>query len=93
MVVVLEKVINASKPADFRPVNMLSTFEKIMESVVKEQLLNHITDNDILIPEQSGYRKSHSCETALNYAIADWKCEIDSKIVILALFIDFKRAF
>lgn len=40
--------------------------KKIMESVVKHQLLQHIFPNDILIGEKTGYRKSHSCETALN---------------------------
>lgn len=93
MVVVVEKIAGACKPVEFRPINMMSTFEKIIESVVKVQLLAHLAANDILITEQSGYRPAHSCETALNYVIADWKCEIDNKKVILALFVDFKRAF
>lgn len=76
MVVVVEKIVGALKPEDFRPINMMSTFEKILETIVKEQLLQHIEYNDILIIEQSGYRKFHSCETSLNYVIADWKSEI-----------------
>ncbi len=93
MVVAVEKVAGASRPEDFRPINMMSTFEKIIEAVVKEQLLQHIQPNDILISEQSGYRQFHSCETALNYVIADWKCEIDNRNIVLAVFVDFKRAF
>lgn len=46
-----------------------------------------------MITEQSGYRNLHSCETALNYVIADWKCEIDIRNLILAIFVDFERAF
>lgn len=42
MVVTVEKNASASKCEDFRPINMLSTFEEILESVVKEQLLKHI---------------------------------------------------
>lgn len=93
MLVTVEKIASASKCEDFRPINMLSTFEKILESVVKMQLVQHMTENDIIISEQSAYRKSHSCETALNYVIADWKCEIDERNCILAVFVDFKRAF
>lgn len=52
---------------------MLSTFEKIIETVVKEQLVQHINDNNIFI--------------------ADWKCEVDNKNMILAVFVDFMRAF
>lgn len=63
MVVAVEKILGASKPDDYRPINM-STFEKILETVVKEQLLVHIDTNNIHISEQSGYRKLHSCQTA-----------------------------
>lgn len=38
-------------------------------------------------------RQLHSRESDLNYVIADWKCEIDNKNVILAVFVDLKRAF
>lgn len=96
MVVAVEKIPGASRPVDFRAIDMIdmmSTFEKIIESVVKEQLTQHIQTNDILINEQSGYRRFHSCETALNYVIADWKCEIDNRNIVLAILIDFKRAF
>lgn len=41
---------------------------------------------------QSGFRKKHSCETAVNYVINRWKT-IDKKHKIIAVFLDFKRAF
>lgn len=45
----VENVRGACKTVDFRPVNMMSNFEKIIEFVVKEQLLPHLADNDVLI--------------------------------------------
>lgn len=69
----------------------MSTFEKILETVVKDQLIHHIEANNIPIDEQSGYRKFHSCETALNYVVAE-KCELDNRNLVLSVFVDFKRA-
>lgn len=82
------KVINSIKRQDFRPVNMLLTCEKILETVVKEQLIQYIETNKFVIDEQSGYRENHSCETALIFLIADWK--VENMIVCVC---DLKRAF
>lgn len=89
----MQKVVNSIKCQDFRPINTLCFFEKVQEKVVKIQLLKYIDINNIFIDEQSAYRKNHSCETALNYLIADWKTELNNKKIILCVFIDLKRAF
>lgn len=70
---------------------MLPIIEKIIESTVKKQLMEYIEKNDILIEEQSGFRKNHSCETALNLMISNWMNEIQDQKVIVARFLDFKR--
>ena len=45
---------------------MLPTYEKVLEGVVKKQLNEHMEANKIVIYEQFGFRKNHSCETAIN---------------------------
>lgn len=92
-VVPVPKVNRPKKAEDYRPVNMLPTLEKLLETVVKNQLIKYIEDNNLLSRWQSGYRERHSCETALNLVLAKWK-EIGAKgDFILALFLDLKRAF
>lgn len=93
IVVPVPKVRNASTPVNFRPINNLETPEKILEEIVKEQLLKYLDEADILSKYQSGYRKGFSCETALNFVVSSWKKELDSKNVIAAVFLDLKRAF
>lgn len=92
-VIPIPKVSNSRKCEEFRPVNMLPTMEKIMEHLAKEQLENFIEKNGLLINEQSGFRKSHSCETSLNMVIANWKEEIEKGNKVVAVFLDLKRAF
>lgn len=92
-VIPVEKIVNTVRCDEFRPVNMLPTCEKILERLVANQLKSYLENNKILIPEQSGFREGHSCETALNWLIYEWKKEIDCKNSVIAVFLDFKRAF
>lgn len=89
----IPKILNTIICEEFRPVNTLPVYEKTLELVVKEQLIKHCMDNDILIENQSGFRESHSCETALQFIISDWVKTISKNQIIVAVFLDFKRAF
>lgn len=89
----IQKVNNTKNAAEFRPINVLPMFEKIIEKIVYLQLMKFIDKNKILIPEQSGFRENHSCETALQNVINEWKQNCDKKEKIGVVFLDFKRAF
>lgn len=93
VIVPVPKISGAKDCIDFRPINMLPTYEKCGELLAKSQIEKFIKDNKILINQQSGYRADHSCETSLNYIIADWKESMDRKKIIIAVFLDFQRAF
>jgi hypothetical protein len=60
----IQKVIRT-----IRPINMLPVYEKICEIAIKNQLIEYIEKNNILIKQQSGFRKFHSSETALNWVL------------------------
>lgn len=92
-IVPLPKVTNVRKAEDLRPINKLPIDEKLIECCVKSQLLKYIEDANILISTQSGFRQSHSCETALNLVLTSWKDEIQNNKYVYAVFLDFKRAF
>lgn len=89
----IEKVTSSTKPEDMRPINNMKSMEKVLEIIVKKQLDNYVNDNNILVECQSGFRKNHSCETAINYVVQNWKDEIEKKKIILCVFLDLKRAF
>ena len=92
MITPVEKVPNTKRNEEFRHINTLRTVEKIIETVVKQQLMNYMEENNIFSEYQSGFRKNYSCETAANHVINEWKDGGKRKKVI-ALFLDFKRAF
>lgn len=92
-IVPVPKVNRPKNAEDFRPVNMLPILEKLIETVVKNQLMIYIVQNDLLTKFQSAYRDRHSCETALNLVLAKWKEIRATGDHILAVFLDLKRAF
>lgn len=92
-VVPVEKIKNSKLCDEYRPINTLPIYEKVLELTVKDQLLNYIEGNNILIRQQSGFRSAHSCETALQFLISDWKKAIQSGFFVGIVFLDFKRAF
>ena len=59
--------------------------------MVKQQLENYMEENKLLVKYQSGFRRKFSCETTVNYVVSRWKNAKNNKI--LAIFLDFKRAF
>lgn len=87
------KVTRPRTAEDFRPINMMITLEKLLESIVKEQLMDYIEENHLLSIYQSAYRKFHSCETSLNLVISRWKELRDKNYDIICVFLDLKRAF
>ncbi|XP_055388140.1 uncharacterized protein LOC129616511 [Condylostylus longicornis] len=93
VVVPVNKVKNAKSADNMRPINMMPLFEKVLEKVVCNQLENFLERNEILCKEQSGFRKAHSTETSLTWVLNEWRKETDSGKMIVAVFLDLKRAF
>lgn len=93
LVIPIPKVPKSTRPEDYRPINMLPLYEKILETLAKEQIMNYVDNNGIILEEQSGFRKHHSCETALNLLLLKWKQSIERGKIVMAVFVDLKRAF
>ena len=52
------------KVANYRPISLLSSFSKILEKIMYSRLMNHLETNNILAPEQFGFRPSSSTDLA-----------------------------
>ncbi|XP_025269746.1 uncharacterized protein LOC112639559 [Camponotus floridanus] len=92
-IIPISKIDKAEKASDYRPINMLSIFEKVLELIVKEQLEMYLEINDIITEHQSGFRKYYSCETAIQTVIDEWKLIVSDKKMVGVIFVDLKRAF
>ena len=78
---------------NFRPISNLPFLSKILEKVVVVQLEKYITENNLMPPHQSAYRKRHSTETALIKIQNDIMCGIDDGQVAFLFLLDLSAAF
>ena len=65
-VIPIYKTGDMSTPGNYRPISVLSVVSKILEKAVHFQLCGFLNKNEILYPNQSGFRPLHSTATALN---------------------------
>ena len=54
-----------SEVGNYRPVSLTSVVCKLMESLIKDAIVKHIADNDIVLPTQHGFMPKKSCLTNL----------------------------
>lgn len=92
-IVPIRKIAATKNAEEFRPINMLASLDKIMEKIVYTQLIDFVTTNNILTQYQSGFREGHSCESAFQFIINDWKDSLDNNDMVVIGFLDLKRAF
>ncbi len=55
--------------------------------------MNHILNNDILSPTQSGFRPGYSTQDVLVYVTNSWRKSVDDKEMIGSVFLDLTKAF
>lgn len=92
-IVPIQKKSDSAFVSDHRPINTLPCCERLLESLAFNQFNDFIEKNNILSPNQSGFRSKHSCETAINDILFDWKIALNDSKVIIIVFLDFSRAF
>lgn len=63
-------------------------YEKVLELIVKEQIEMYIQSNNIITEHQSGFRKNHSCETALQSIIDEWKLIVSEGEIVGVIFLN-----
>ncbi len=78
---------------NYRPVSTLPIFGKIFEKIIYERLYSFFVSQHIMNPQQFGFRKGHSTSHALNFAIDHIDKALSKRLHVLAIFIDFSKAF
>ena len=78
---------------NYRSVSIISAVAKVFERIIYDQLFKYLSDNDLLVNCQSGFRPLHSTLTSLLEASNSWSVNIDYGLINGVIFIDLKKAF
>jgi hypothetical protein len=84
---------NKSEPGDYRPVSLTCIVCKVMESVVRDVIVSHFTDNNLFAKCQHGFRCKRSCMTQLMEVMEELTLLLDDKNAVDILYLDFRKAF
>ena len=84
---------NKSSAQNYRPVSLTCTVCKIMESILKDEILGHLGKFSLIRDSQHGFVKGRSCLTNLLDFLEDVTLEVDNVRPVDIIYLDFAKAF
>ena len=86
---------NGSKtePVNYRPISLTSVVVKIMERVIKEKMMKHLTSNKLIGSSQHGFMPKKSTSTNLVTYMDYITKNLDKGDPVDVLYLDFAKAF
>ena len=84
---------NRSSPANYRPVSLTSQIVKVFERVVRRQMADFVESNNLLSPDQHGFRSKRSCLSHLLHHIEDVLKDLETGANADVLYLDYSKAF
>lgn len=82
-----------SKLDNYRPVSVTTVFSKIIEKVVYNQLSDYLESNNLICPNQFGFRPNRSTNHAVIRLVDDMRINMDNGLHTGVVFMDFRKAF
>jgi len=79
--------------SNYRPISLLSIFNKLLEKVVYSRLFNFLNKNHALYKFQFGFRKHHSTSLSLLDVMDMCYKNIDKNNKAIGIFLDLQKAF
>ena len=93
MVTPLFKKGKKSAPGNYRPVSLTSVLCKVSESIIRDQIMDHLYRNKLLSERQHGFVRKRSCMTQLLECLDDWTEMIDNGGNVDVIYMDYAKAF
>ena len=80
-------------PANYRPVSLTAVPCKVLESIIRDEILCHMTATNQLHNAQHGFRPKRSCATQLLEVLDDWSKATERGEPVDAIYLDFSKAY
>ena len=82
-----------SLPSNYRPISLTSIVCKMLETLIRDKLVNHLEENNLLRDTQHGFRNKRSCLTNLLDFLYDVFNRYDDSKAVDIIYLDFQKAF
>ena len=82
-----------NKATNYRPISLLSNFDKIFEKLLYNRLISYIEKFELLNEHQFGFRKNYSTTMAVSNIHDKFVKSIDQNLYSCCVFVDLSKAF
>jgi len=82
-----------AKPGNYRPVSLTSVCCKVIEKIVRDQIVCHLKRNNLISKSQHGFVNNRSCTTNLLEYLEDITRGLDEGKSLDVIYLDFAKAF
>jgi Reverse transcriptase (RNA-dependent DNA polymerase)/Endonuclease-reverse transcriptase len=82
-----------SDPGNYRPVSLTSVCSCLLESIIKDQIVEHLERSGVIRGTQHGFMKGCSCVTNLLVFLEKLMAEVDNGAAVDIVYLDFAKAF
>ena len=87
------KTDDNTDPNNYRPISLLSNFNRIFEKLVLKRMESFLELTNLLSPSQYGFRKTLSAQHAILDIVSTIQRNMDKRLFSRGVFIDLKKAF
>ena len=78
---------------NYRPISITSVISKIMESIIRDSIVHHMTHNDLFSDAQHGFVSARNCITQLLLCMEEWINLMEQGYAFDVVYTDFAKAF
>ena len=92
-VIPIYKKDDPSLLTNYRPISILPSISKILEKIIYKRLYIFLNVNNLLVPNQFGFRKKHSTDYAIIQLLNKVTECFSNKKHLIGIFMDLSKAF
>jgi len=93
LIVPIFKKGNRNEASNYRPVSLTSIVCKVMERIIKDQMMEHYEKCRVILSSQHGFTKGRSCLTNLLDFFEEMYKKMDEGKAVDIIYLDFAKAF
>ena len=92
-VTAIHKKVLKNQLENYRPISITSIICKLMESIIRDNIVTHMGQNDIISKKQHGFIPNRNCMTNLLTCMEKWTQMLENGEPIDIIYTDFAKAF
>ena len=92
-IIPLFKNASRNKSVNYRPVSLTSVICNLLETLIRDHMMDFLIKHKLINPSQHGFIKARSCLTNLLSVFEEITSRVDEGSPVDVLYLDFQKAF